>query len=73
MFSNDVRYSTTKTGRYVKELPLSFPKLETESKKLFVVRFLLLFLFRPMVKKLPILFRQNCNISFFETVLKIVS
>ena len=25
MFSNNFRYSTTKTGKYVKELPLSFP------------------------------------------------
>ena len=32
MFSKTVRYNTTKTGKYVKELPLSFPKLKTELK-----------------------------------------
>ena len=32
MFSKTFRYNTTKTGKYVKELPLSFPKLKTELK-----------------------------------------
>ena len=35
MFLNNFRYNTTKTGRYVKELALSFPKLKTESKNSF--------------------------------------
>ena len=32
MFSDIYRNSTEKTGRYVKELSLSFPKLKTELK-----------------------------------------
>ena len=32
MFLKTFRYKTTKTGKYVKELPLSFPKLKTELK-----------------------------------------
>ena len=32
MFSKTFRYNTTKTGKYVKELLLSFPKVKTESK-----------------------------------------
>ena len=31
MFTNNFRYSTTKIGKYVKELPLRFPKLKAES------------------------------------------
>ena len=32
MFLKTFRYNNTKTGKYVKELPLSFPKLKTEFK-----------------------------------------
>ena len=65
MFSKTFRYNTTKTGRYVKELPLSFPKVE----KLLMVRFLLPFLVWPMVEKLHILFGQNCKyLSLYITL-----
>ena len=70
MFSGIYRNSTEKTGKYVKELSLSFPKLKTELKKLVLVRFLLLFLFSPIIK----------NDSFFlghialsQLILKIMS
>ena len=43
MFSAIYRNSTEKTGKYVKELSLSFPKLtENRIEKLLLVRFLLL-------------------------------
>ena len=32
MFLKTFRYNTTENGKYVKELPLSFPKLKTELK-----------------------------------------
>ena len=74
MFSNNFRYNTTETGRYVKELPLSFPKLKRESKNsfywIFIAVFVLLFLFRPMVVKLRILFGK---IAISQPVLKTVS
>ena len=32
MFSNNFKYITTETRKYIKELPLSFPLLKTEGK-----------------------------------------
>ena len=50
MFSAIYRYSTKKTGEYVKELSLSFPKLKTELKTP-TGSFSLLFLFSPIDEK----------------------
>ena len=47
MFSDIYRNSTKKTGKYVKELS----KTENRIEKLLLVRFLLLFLFSPIVEK----------------------
>ena len=51
MFSDIYRNSTEKNGKYVKELSPSFPKLKKELKNSLLVRFLLLFLFSPIVEK----------------------
>ena len=48
MFLTIFRYSTTKTGKYVKELSLSFPNLKTELKSVEIVY---------------VLFRLHCIIS----------
>ena len=50
MFSDIYRNSTEKTGKYVKELS-ELSKTENRIEKLLLVRFLLLFLFSPIVEK----------------------
>ena len=65
MFSPNFRYNTTKHGKYVKDLSLSFPKLNGRIEKLLLVRFLLPLLFRQMIEKLVVLFGSHCNISAY--------
>ena len=62
MFSTIFRYSTTKTDQYVKDLSLSFPNLKT-IEKLLQICFYCLFLFRPIVEIVCILFRPHSIIS----------
>ena len=71
MFSNNFRYSTTKTGKYVKELQVSeLPLTENRVQKLLLVRFLLLLLFRQMVENCAFFLGQ---IAISQPVLKIRS
>ena len=70
MFSDIYWNSTEKTGKYVKELSLSFPKLKTQFEKFLLVRFLLLFLFSPIVEKWLTVSGPYCIIS---VLLKIMS
>ena len=60
MFSTNFGYNTTKTGKCVKELSISF---QNRIEKLLLVRFLLPLLFGQMVEKLLVLFGSHCNIS----------
>ena len=65
MFSNNFRYRTTKPGKYVK-LPITENRIE----KLFLVRFLLLLLFRQMVENYAFFLG---HIAISQPILKIMS
>ena len=64
MFSAVYRYSTAKTGKYVKELSLKLTLAITEN-RIEQVCFLLSLLFRQMVNKLCFLFGPHCIISAY--------
>ena len=64
MFSSIFQYTTNKSGKYVKELSLSFPNLKTELKSSYWSIFYCL-LFRSIVKIGCILFRPQCIILAF--------
>ena len=61
MFLTNFRYNATKTGKYVKELPIA----ENRTEKLLLVRFLLPLLLRQIVDKSLVLFGSHCNISAY--------
>ena len=70
MFSTIYRYSTTKTGKYVKELSLGFPKLKTELKNAYWFVFYCRFCLAQLLKN-DLFFLGH--IAFSQPVLKIMS